>query len=188
MTTTRCQGLRRASWAAAGLAIFAGCGDGASPTAAGPNTSVTASTVPTTVTSASTTTTPTTVPAKGELRGKLTPSVDIPGGGKESASGTVVLSIDGPAGRACAEITLKEIGDGTEAHVHNRTSDEVVLTYDVRPLSSGLPFRLESTTVKECAPVDASVLAALLRPPAQFYLDVHTREFPDGALRAALAR
>ena len=41
---------------------------------------------------------------------------------------------------------------------------------------------------KDCAPVTADVMAAILAAPSDYYVNVHTATFPKGAIRGQLSR
>ena len=79
----------------------------------------------------------------------------------------------------CWWIELANIGEPTVAHLHagiEGTTGPVVATLD--------PFHAdEATCIKHD---DPAVIQAIINNPSAFYVDVHTDEFPDGALRGQL--
>lgn len=163
--------------------LFPACGDSTEEQAVREATTTTSSTSSSTTTTALTTTTL----GKATLRSTLAPS-GATGGGGGTSSGTASLALDPGTGLACLDITYKNVPDGTTAHVHRMSTNEPVISFDVSPLGSGLPFRLESVTTKSCPNMEAAVMAGIIQAPAQFYLDVHSGSFPDGAMRGPLAR
>jgi hypothetical protein len=79
----------------------------------------------------------------------------------------------------CWWIDVHNIGEPTVAHLHagvEGTTGPVVATLD--------PFHAdEATCIKHD---DPAVIQAIINNPSAFYVDVHTDEFPDGALRGQL--
>ncbi|MBA2336451.1 MAG: CHRD domain-containing protein [Acidimicrobiia bacterium] len=49
------------------------------------------------------------------------------------------------------------------------------------------PIVIDFPGPESCVDVERDVLREILRNPAGFYLDVHTVEYPDGAIRGQLA-
>ena len=79
----------------------------------------------------------------------------------------------------CWWIELADIGEPTVAHLHagtEGTTGPVVATLD--------PFHADAATCIKHD--DAAVIQAIINNPSAFYVDVHTDEFPDGALRGQL--
>jgi CHRD domain/Protein of unknown function (DUF3455) len=80
-------------------------------------------------------------------------------------------------------VAWRGIGTPTEAHIHAgaRGADgPVVLTLFTTPTGTG---NVASGTV---IVGDPTLLAALRSDPSDFYADLHTNDFPDGAVRAQL--
>lgn len=87
-------------------------------------------------------------------------------------------------GAICLDVAVDGIGDVTLGHIHEGESGvngAVVVDFgltqdDVR---NGVAFR--------CAAVEAAVFDAILADPAGYYVNIHTAEFPGGAIRGQLA-
>lgn len=79
----------------------------------------------------------------------------------------------------CWWIDVHNIGEPTVAHLHagvEGSTGPVVATLD--------PFHAdEATCIKHD---DPAVIQAIINDPSAFYVDVHTDEFPEGALRGQL--
>ncbi|HXG63850.1 MAG TPA: CHRD domain-containing protein, partial [Blastocatellia bacterium] len=46
----------------------------------------------------------------------------------------------------------------------------------------------ESGSVKDCADAAADLIKEIRQNPANFYINVHNSEFPDGAVRGQLSK
>ena len=106
--------------------------------------------------------------------------------------GMAILRLEPAEGTLCYEIMVKGIGEPTEpapglgnAHIHG-------------PLpSTGIAVHLETEFMQAgasdvflasgCVNVDAATVEAILANPELFYVNVHTVEFPGGAVQGTLA-
>lgn len=98
-----------------------------------------------------------------------------------AGGGNVTLVVDPPKGTACYIMNVSGLQDVTAAHVHKGGPGEtgapvVPLTAPADGTSGG------------CAQVTAEVAAALLDNPGGYYVNVHTRAFPAGAIRGQLSK
>ena len=95
-------------------------------------------------------------------------------------SGNVTVVVDPPKGTACYIINVAGLDGVTAAHIHTGGPGE-----NGAPV---VPFEApEGGTSGGCAKVTAEVSAALLANPGGYYVNVHTRAFPGGAIRGQLA-
>jgi CHRD domain len=82
----------------------------------------------------------------------------------------------------CYAVAVKGIGTPNGLHVHqapnNRNGDIVV------PLTA--PTSGDPGAASGCVPVTAELAAAIQRRPRAFYVNIHTQDFPAGALRGQL--
>ncbi|MEO6651805.1 MAG: CHRD domain-containing protein [Ilumatobacteraceae bacterium] len=100
----------------------------------------------------------------------LAPSGDADG------SGTAKLDIDGATGRVCYELTTSGISAITVAHIHQGgVGQDGPVVVD---------FNVPANGTKGCVFADPMVTASIVANPAGFYVNVHTTEYPNGAIRA----
>ena len=109
----------------------------------------------------------------------LTGGQEEPGPGDTDGSGTAKITADATTNNVCFELTVQSISAPTAAHIHRGMRGEagpVVLTLDAPTggRSSG------------CLSVDRTLAAAIIAEPAAYYVNVHTADFPNGAVRGQL--
>jgi hypothetical protein len=98
-------------------------------------------------------------------------------------SGTAVLMLNSGRGMVCFQISVSNIAlPATGAHIHEgeagvNGSIVVVLT---PPDESG--------TSSGCVEADRDLIKAIRRNPAGYYVNVHTTEYPGGAIRGQLSK
>lgn len=102
--------------------------------------------------------------------------------GDPDGSGTASITIDPATGEVCFDITVSNIADATASHIHAGAAGvagDVVVGLDTDGFSG---------TTEGCvmAPAEAD-LQAIVDSPADFYVNVHTADFPGGAVRGQLA-
>jgi hypothetical protein len=127
----------------------------------------------------------------GAVRGQLTGTsteefgwivaVRLVGSTEPNASGTAVVRIRKAAGLVCYRLNAANITlPATAAHIHRGTASQngpVVVPFDP-PNASG-----KSTG---CTAASQALIDEIVANPAGFYVNVHTREHPAGAMRAQL--
>jgi hypothetical protein len=95
--------------------------------------------------------------------------------------GQITVVVDPPKGTACYLMNVSGLEGITAAHIHTGGPGETgrpVLTLDTP----------DEGTSGGCAPVSAELAAALLGNPGGYYVNIHTRAVPPGAIRGQLAR
>ncbi len=103
--------------------------------------------------------------------------------GDPDGSGTASIVIDAEAGTACWDLTAEGIEPVTQSHIHigaEGESGDVVVPLDVdgfEGTSEGCTEPME----------DAAVLQEIVDDPAGYYVNLHTEDFPAGAIRGNLA-
>ena len=100
-----------------------------------------------------------------------------PGGGDPDGSGAARITIDLTEGLPlCWHATVKNLGPGTHAHLHiGAVGEEGDVFLDIPAAPGG-----------GCRGASDADLEAIIANPASYYIDVHTTEYPDGAIRGQL--
>jgi len=101
--------------------------------------------------------------------------------GDPDGSGSATVVIDPDAGTACWTLTAEGIEPVTQSHIHvggEGESGDVVVPLDV----DGFEGSSEGCAEDQ----DAEVLQAIVDDPAGYYVNLHTEEFPPGAIRGQL--
>lgn len=107
----------------------------------------------------------------------LTGAAEVPGPGDVDGSGFAVVTIDGTTLRYT--VFAQNIGAATAAHIHA----------GVAGVSGGAIVPLNAATLANGSTTISSEVAGQINAnPSGFYVNVHTAEFPDGAVRGQLAR
>lgn len=124
---------------------------------------------------------------RGQLTGTSTASfgwvvaVDLKGTSEPNATGTAVVRVRQDAGMVCyrlhaANVTLPTVA----AHIHRggaAVNGPVVVPFTA-PGADG--------NSSGCTNADAALITEIIGNPAGFYVNVHTKEHPAGAIRAQL--
>jgi hypothetical protein len=111
----------------------------------------------------------------------LTGAEEVPGPGDEDGTGTVNIEVRPETSEVCYDIAVQNLTlPAGAAHIH---TGAVGIAGD--PIVSLLPPD-ESGAASGCSEVDPTLAADLLANPANYYVNVHTSDFPDGAVRGQL--
>ena len=97
--------------------------------------------------------------------------------GAMSGSGTASLTIRVGLARLCHTLTVSGLTDVEAAHIHLVSTKAIVvsLTTPTTGTSSG------------CATVERALLQQIVRNPAAYYVNVHTKTFPNGQVQGTLS-
>ncbi|MBC2776495.1 CHRD domain-containing protein [Parasphingopyxis marina] len=101
--------------------------------------------------------------------------------GDPDGSGTARITADATTNNICFALTVQAISQPTAAHIHRGARGEAgppVLTLD--PPLNGRSSR--------CYSVERTLAAAIIANPAGYYVNVHTADYPGGAVRGQLSR
>ena len=115
---------------------------------------------------------------------ELNPQTLQPGAGDLDGVGSALVVIHGR--NVCFRIIARRIGDATAAHIHRGTAAQngaiVVPLFD-DPIGNG-NFTRRSGCVKASS---RALTKEIARNPGSFYVNVHTTDFPGGAIRGQLS-
>ena len=103
--------------------------------------------------------------------------------GDEDGSGSASIVIDPAAGTACWTLTAESIMPVTQSHIHIGAAGEsgdIVVPLDVDGFEGSSEGCIEPME-------DAAVLQEIVDNPAGYYVNLHTEDFPAGAIRGQLA-
>lgn len=111
----------------------------------------------------------------------MTGAAEAPGPGDPDGSGTATFTFSRGLERVCftlevEDITLPAIG----AHIH------VAPVGEPGPVVIPLTPPDEDGTSSGCVHADRALVKAITKDPAAYYVNVHTTDFPAGAVRAQL--
>ena len=102
--------------------------------------------------------------------------------GDPVATGSAVVRVRSGRARVCYSLVARDLSSrAVAAHIHRGaagTAGPVVIPLKT-PNASG--------KASGCAKTKKSLVRAILRRPSRYYVNVHTREFPGGAIRAQLS-
>jgi hypothetical protein len=109
----------------------------------------------------------------------LTPAAEVPGPGDEDGAGDASIDLFG--GKVlCAEIHVRGTDQPTAAHVHHGAPGVA------GPIVVMLPTPTFNVA-RDCTDIDPALYADIAAHPADYYVNVHTGAFPQGAMRGQLA-
>jgi hypothetical protein len=102
------------------------------------------------------------------------------GVGDRNGRGSFSATFDG--NELCYGLTVKNIANPVAAHIH-RGSPRVA-----GPVVQALtqPATGDPGASSDCVDVESAVARAIRKNPSKFYVNVHTPDFPDGAVRGQL--
>jgi len=112
----------------------------------------------------------------------LTGAAEAPEPGDPNGAGTAVIEINDTDNEVCWDITVTNITlPATAAHIHEAPAGEpgdIVVTLGA-PDATG--------TDEDCVDAADNLLDQILADPDGYYVNVHTTDFPQGAVRGQLS-
>lgn len=115
------------------------------------------------------------------LTATLTGPAEVPGPGDTDGTGTGKITLNHGQGQICYELTVSNIATANAAHIHIgglEVAGPVVVGLD--PPADG--------SSEGCVNLDKDKIAAIIKDPGNYYINVHNAEFPDGAVRGQLSK
>ena len=109
----------------------------------------------------------------------LTGEAESPAGDPVGA-GTATVRLRAGQGQVCYQLAATNLPPAAAAHIHRGA------TGAAGPVVVPLQTPGADGTSSGCAPVARTLVAAILAAPASYYVNVHTAEFPGGAVRGQL--
>jgi len=120
--------------------------------------------------------------ATAVLRATLTGS-SVPTGGDPDGSGQAFVIVDESANRICVVLFAQNISESIGAHIHKGRAGQI------GPHAVDLNTPVETGGGKvsvTCETEPATVLHGIVADPSGYYVNVHSTEYPLGAVRGQL--
>jgi hypothetical protein len=117
------------------------------------------------------------------LVASMTGAAEVPGPGDPDGSGSVRLTLNPGLGEICYEVQLSNVSTVTKFHIHKGEAG-----INGGPAILDLPGAPFSGFAQRCVEeVDQELIMAILQNPSGYYVNVHTSDFPTGAVRGQLS-
>ena len=113
------------------------------------------------------------------FRADLTGAAEVPGPGDPDGWGRATMAFNDATNTICTDLEVRDIGTVTAAHIHR--GGPGVSGPPVVPLDAP-----DDNDSNDCDTVGDALLDEINRNPAGFYVNVHTAEYPNGAIRGQI--
>jgi hypothetical protein len=100
--------------------------------------------------------------------------------GDPVGNGTATIRLRQGQGQACFKLAAKDLPAAVAAHIHSGAAGAA------GPVVIPLKTPGDDGTSSGCTNAARTLVASILKNPANFYVNVHTAEFPAGAIRGQL--
>jgi hypothetical protein len=100
--------------------------------------------------------------------------------GDPVGTGTSTIRLRAGQGQVCYRLSVENLAPAAAAHIHRGASGVA------GPVVVPLTTPAANGTSSGCAPAARALVSAMLAQPASYYVNVHTDEFPAGAVRGQL--
>jgi hypothetical protein len=119
--------------------------------------------------------------ASAHLTADLTGAAEAPGPGDPQGTGGASIFLNPALGEVCFVLTAFNLTiETTNAHIHRGAAGEP------GPVVVGLVPPGEDGVSAGCGAAEASLIEEIIDDPDELYVNVHTTEFPAGAIRGQL--
>jgi hypothetical protein len=115
------------------------------------------------------------------LDATLTGAAEVPGPGDPDGRGTATIRLNQGQGKVCFVLTASNITlPAAAAHIHvgGSTVAGAVVVGLTAPDATGTSFG--------CVTAQRDLIAAIRKNPSNYYVNVHTSDYPGGAIRGQL--
>jgi hypothetical protein len=100
------------------------------------------------------------------------------GGGDADGTGELKAEVDAESGDFCYSLDAKQTAAPVAAHIHEGAAGS-----DGPPV---ITITVTGTESDQCVAVEPDLLKAIIANPAGYYANVHTGDYPKGAIRGQL--
>jgi hypothetical protein len=115
---------------------------------------------------------------------QLSGSQEAPDPGDTDGTGSATLRIDRAEGTVCFTIRVRSIGRVVAGHIHKGSrgvAGDIVVTL--------IDQASNKTRFTGCAEdVSKSLISKIQRQPSRYYVNVHSEQFPGGAVRGQMRK
>src|SRR5262245_5396199 len=113
----------------------------------------------------------------------LTGAAEVPGPGDPDGSGSATITLNPGTGQVCWVINVSGITlPAAAAHIHEAPVGVA------GPVDVGLSAPDADGIASGCAAVSREEIKEIIQHPEEYYVNVHTSDFPAGALRGQLSK
>ena len=113
------------------------------------------------------------------LEATLTGEQEVPGPGDKDGSGNAMVKVF--KAKVCYALEVKRIKPATAAHIH------LGLRGEAGPIVAELKAPTDGSS-SGCVAVPRALSLGLMEHPSRYYVNVHNKPFPAGAIRGQLER
>jgi CHRD domain len=109
---------------------------------------------------------------------KMTGAQEVPKG-SPSGKGNAKIMLDATKGRVCFTLAWSKLDTVTASHIHKAPRGKagpIVVGFFVAP-----PAKHNG-----CVSAPKATVAAIIKKPGAYYVNIHTKKFPAGAIRGQL--
>ena len=115
--------------------------------------------------------------ATTNLKSEMTGAEEVPGPGDPDGKGSATVVVDDAANSVCFELTYSGLGKVTAAHIHTGAKGVAGPPAVTLKGDKGCVEKVNPTTIE-----------ALRDDPGSHYVNIHTDEHKNGAIRGQLAK
>lgn len=108
-------------------------------------------------------------------------SAEVPGPADTDGTGMATITVNSGQRKVCSTLSSRHLDKATMAHIHSGkvgASGPPVVTLKVLASGNG----------SGCVTVTRDLAMKLIKSPTDYYVNIHTTAFPDGAVRGQLAK
>lgn len=121
------------------------------------------------------------------LTASLSGDEEVPGPGDPNGSGFATITLDPATDTVCFELDWLQIRAPFAAHIH-RGATGVAGPVKVPLFEAEVPLPKTIRGVDGCVrDVNSDLIDRIIANPDNFYVNIHNRPFPDGAIRGQLS-
>jgi len=119
------------------------------------------------------------------LGAKLTGKAEVPESGDPNGKGDVAVKLKAAKRKVCFTLEVGKLDPIVAGHIHKgdaETAGPVKVTLFEDPVGLDGDGAYEGCVKK----VKRKLIKKIIKNPAKYYVNIHTKEYPDGAIRGQL--